>query len=317
MALFVFHGRDTYRAHQKLKELKERFDKRFGSSGRMRAWDPSTFSIEEVRDAARARSLFGGPAFLIVKNPFGSDDILQDLSSHLDILAAPSDSLVVLLVQEGEVKTNHPLWAELASRGSVQEFEPLKGTRLLSWIAKECSRYGCTLQKEAADFLARYVSDDTWILAHEIQKISLAVLASSRKEILKNDVAALVRGFSDHNAFVMIEAALAGKKSEAFRLLSLLFLQGEHALRICSAIGYQIRALLMVSSMTDHGILPGSMASIGGIPPFLARKMLGLCRRFSFSQISLLHERVALMDITIKTGREDPESSLFMFLSRL
>lgn len=317
MALLALHGRDTYRAHQKLKELQERFIRRFGSSGKMSVWEAETFSIGEVLSAARARSLFGGTAFLIVKNPFENSGVLDALSSHLELLSAPGDALVVLLFQEGEVKTKHPLFAELVGRGSVQEFLPLKGARLLSWIARECSRYGCTIQREAAGLLAGYVKDDLWTLANEIQKISLAALALSRNEIRAGDVAAFARVSPEHNAFVMVEAALAGKKSEALRLLSLLFSQGEHALRLLSAIGYQIRTLLLVSSMTRERIPSEQMARVGGIPQFLTQKSLRLCRGLSLTQLSLLHEGLTLMDLNAKTGRDDPESALFIFLARL
>lgn len=317
MALLVFHGQDTYRSHQKLKELRERFAGRFGSSGLMRVWDPSTFSIEEMRASAQGRSLFGGTAFLVVKNPFQSVEILDALFSHLDLFCASSESLVVLLFQEGEVVTKHPIWNEILSRGSVQEFRPLKGSHLLSWIAKECVRYGCSIRNDAAEYLARWAGEDLWILANEIQKVSLAVLASSRKEIQRDDVASFVKISQEHNAFVMLEAALAGKKSEALRLLSSLFSQGEHALRVCAAIGYQIRTLLLVVSMIREKIPPGQMARVGGIPPFLVQKSLRLCRGLSLPRLSLLHARLSLMDLNTKTGRDDPESSLFMFLSRL
>ncbi|MBI2003046.1 MAG: hypothetical protein HYS76_00475 [Candidatus Wildermuthbacteria bacterium] len=115
----------------------------------------------------------------------------------------------------------------------------------------------------------------------------------------------------------MLNAVLSGRTSEAFGALDALLRQGEHALRICSALGFQVRSLLMVKAMVERGVLKERMASVGGLQPFAVRNMLVLHQRFSLGRLVALHRRVARLDRDLKTGREDPQSALFTLLSRL
>lgn len=316
MALIALYGGDTYRSAQKLKELQERFFRRFGSSGRLRVWESETFSDKEVRTEVEGRSLFGGTKFLVIKNPFDDTAILDALWSYRDTLTRLADSVVFLLFQEGEILSKHPFWEQVVSHGTVQEFTPLKGANLLSWIAKECVRYGRTIRREAAELLSQYGGNDLWFLAHEIQKISLATTASVGGEIRREDILPFRRVCQEQNAFAMLDAASAGKKREALSLLNALFSQGEHALRICSAIGFQLRNLLMLKSMLQEGIAEGLLGKTGAIQHFIVRKLLRAQSRFSLQGLITLHERITRLDSDLKTGRDEPQGSLFMFLSR-
>ncbi|MBI2647910.1 MAG: DNA polymerase III subunit delta [Candidatus Wildermuthbacteria bacterium] len=316
MALFTLYGQDTYRSHQKLQEFRGRFLKRFGSAGRELVWEAPLFSMEEARAEIEGGSLFGGTKFLVLKNLFGHARILDDLLSHRDLLTARPDSVVWLFFQEGACETIHPLWEILRAHGTAQEFQPLKGAQLLSWIAKEFSAYGKTIRREAAGILARHGGSDLWFLAHEIQKISLAV-PQTQRDIPTEDVLPFSGDSREYNVFVMLNAVLSGRTSEAFGALDALLRQGEHALRICSALGFQVRSLLMVKAMVERGVPKERMASVGGLQPFAVRNMLVLHQRFSLGRLVALHRRVARLDRDLKTGREDPQSALFTLLSRL
>ena len=290
--IFLLYGKEEYLAHRKLQEIWEAYrasgKTRFGAK-RMQA---SELSLEELKNELESQSLFHEKKLLVLEGLFGQ----KQLKEHVLKLAEPlakAPSVILVLLERGEISASDSLLKVLRSLATVHEYKELDAVKLDQWIAKETKELGVDIAKEARLFLVQEAGHDLWRLSQELAKLA----AFKRGETIeKKDVAAIIpEAALAGDIFVTLDAIAAKNKTKAFNLIHRHIEKGESPIYLLSMFHFQIRSLLEAK---EQGF--GRHAK--------------LAAALSAEELKNMHWLLLQTDCAMKTGQLDPEAGLDVFL---
>ena len=290
--IFLLYGKEEYLAHRKLQEIWEAYrasgKTRFGAK-RMQA---SELSLEELKNELESQSLFHEKKLLVLEDLFGQ----KQLKEHVLKLAEPlakAPSVILVLLERGEISASDSLLKALQGLATVHEYKELDAVKLDQWIAKETKELGVDIAKEARLFLVQEAGHDLWRLSQELAKLA----AFKRGETIeKKDVAAIIpEAALAGDIFVTLDAIAAKNKTKAFNLIHRHIEKGESPIYLLSMFHFQIRSLLEAK---EQGF--GRHAK--------------LAAALSAEELKNMHWLLLQTDCAMKTGQLDPEAALYVFL---
>ncbi|MAF79947.1 hypothetical protein CL629_02620 [bacterium] len=180
--IIYLYGPDSYRRNAKLREVVAQYRKKYSQA------DFLDVDLEEqlddwvaVRDFLEQPSLFVRSKLLVVrgsgsiseKNGFSKGQIkewVKLLQSHLE---SPKTFLVIS--DPSSPKKDFRFLLKNPVR--AQEFERLEGRKLEAFVMQRAEDLGVSFEHDAKRFFLEYVlsvSDTSWIVVQELEKISLS-----------------------------------------------------------------------------------------------------------------------------------------------
>jgi DNA polymerase-3 subunit delta len=319
MIIFLY-GPDTYRSHQRLKQLKDAFTKKHDPSGaNLIIIDGASLSVEKLNSAVKVSGLLSNKRMVVIdelisrnKKPTRLKEIYQYLSEN----EIPQDT--ILLFKEGDVfaekknkkrkpKTTQPskgaLLEYLAGQDNAEEFPRLSAAQLRAWTAKRFSAGGAKASTAVVDTLISLVGDDLWQLSNEIEKLSVMRLGEN---ITARDVAENVTGNFDANIFALTDA-LGNKDSKtALKILHEFLDNGEAPLYLLTMLARQFRILVGVIDIASHEPNHFTIAKRLGLHPFVAQKAIQQVGHFGKEELASIYQQLVDLDYKLKTTSNDP-----------
>ncbi len=296
----LVHGKDSYRAKEKVKELlkdvkPEIFD----------FFDRQDFSFSLLKDTLTSGSLFDNRKAVVLRNVFFDAGFREEFLEKAGDLDKIDD--LVIFFEARQVPAKENIVAFFKEKGEVFEFDFLKDSEIRTWAKKQASEIGCSLEPQALNFLIKAVGSDLWRLSAEIQK--LAAYKAKDKKITKQDAELLVKQNIESHIFKTIEAIADKNKKAALELLYNHLEQGDHPSYLLAMIAYQFRTLLVIKDAKDSSVLRGRMNS------FVISKNRRLAQKFTREQLDKIHSKIFKMDFAVKTGKIKPELALELLIA--
>jgi len=210
------------------------------------------------------------------------------------------------------------LLTQLEPKGKVQEFKPLKGERLRSWIQSRVKNSEGSISPDAIKLLSDFIGGNLWLLSLEIDK--LCTYARGRR-IEENDVKALTSYAQETSVFAMVDAILDRKAAPATRLMHRLESEGEAPPYLLFMITRQLRMVIQAKDILLQS-LPSSEVghSLGIASDFVLQKVIEQAKTHSMERLKEIYRKLLDTDISIKTGRikgDRGELALELLISEL
>jgi len=253
--------------------------------------------------------------FIIIRYPFANRGIAQALVQTLGEQDAVARKDTVVLLQDSqtgkELKAVSKELFELASRkgNTVQEFEYLTGPALQAWVRKETERQNCTFDGRAISSLIQRVGQDTGNLSQEVTKLANY---KGSLGVSEDDVITMTSAPSDLNIFDLVDAFAIRDRPRAYSLLYRELQSGRDPYYILTMMTYQVRNLLLVSDLTGRKLSQGEIVKQSGLHPFVVRKSLEQCRKFTETALRKLYTTLALMEYHTKQGTMNLSDQLYL-----
>lgn len=321
MLIFVY-GDDTFRAQEKVKELRAAFQKKFDPTGmNLSVFPPPTGKLEpgEVLQAIGSMPFLSEKRMIVIRdlvgqNKKGIDEVWND-----GLKKIPSSTIVVLwetlAPKELEKK---PLFVELKNAAEVHHypFPVLEGAALESWVAQTVKARGGTVALDALRALVEAVGSDLWQMNGEIEKL---VAFANGKPVTVEMVKKLVRASFDDQIFALVDAVAQRRTQEALRLLEEERLSGAADGYIFSMLSRQVRILLGARCVLDENprATKDIIASELGIHPFVASKAISQARSFTRQSLETAHDLLYRLDLGTKQGRYQDDLAVDLAVSAL
>lgn len=321
--IFFLYGEDSFRTSQKIAEIKNKFLMSDTSGSGLSVFDYSEKgNRQKLLDVLNMPNLLAPKRLVIVKNLIeaGEENERESawdyLEKHTKQLQEDKD-LVIIFQENGQPKKSGRLYKLLIKIAKSQNIEKLSGTKLNQWIVQRIKEYNPSggIGKEALEKMIAFVGDDTGMLDMEIQK--LANFADG-KIIQTEDVEILVKANIDTNIFNTIDAIANNNKKEALRLLQEHLAQGEAPFQIWAMFVYQFRNLLKVADLKDQYFGNDyAIAKAAGLHPYVVKKSLNQIRSFPIAELKNIYQKLADLDMQIKTGKIDIKLAMDKFIVEL
>ena len=320
MVIFL-HGADTFRSREYLKEQITKFKV---------ARDPQGYNVVVVdgqkEKAGRILSEMVAMPFLaerrmiVITNILSSSDkeLLQELIDRVKTERIPESNVVIFWQGEAlsKVKEVKEFQALLIKQKYTQEFASLTGIKLSAWAKKELEDHGGSIEPSALEYLCQNAGHDLWFLNSLLQQLSAF---KRRATIGMADVELFLEEKVDDNAFNMVDAIVSGNHKLAFKLLEEQRRQGEEESRLFGLLVWQFRIILELADALERegSVSSDVLAKKIGIHPFVAKKNIGIAKRYPIRKIEEMYERLLNIDIKTKTGQADQGLLIDLFVGTI
>ncbi len=231
-----------------------------------------------------------------------------------DCIGKIPDSTILVLV-EGRITGNNPLFRELASKAVVKSFPLLRDAQLHQWIQKRVSEEGSSISLQAVDLLIKLVGGNLWIMASEINKLALFTCG---RRIETEDVKAVVSDTQQADVFAMVDAIIASKTKLAEQLLERLLNGGAAPAYLLFMLSRQLNRIVRAGELNKQGKSKIEIQTkLGFTSDFALRKTLEQASRYSLSRLREVYRQLLETDLAIKTGKYDGELALNILVAEL
>lgn len=220
-----------------------------------------------------------------------------------------------LVLIGGGIKAGNPLLRELSAMTRVKSFPRLKPSQLSQWIMQRVKAVGGSISPQAINLLIRFVGNDLWIMANEVDKLALF---TGGRRIEEADVRAVVSYAQEANVFAMIDAVLEFRVGVAQELLQQLFKQGTAPAQLLVMLSRQVRIIFQIKEMRGRKKSRTDIQNkLGLTSDFVLNKAWEQADRYSPARLREVYHRLLETDLSIKTGRLEGELALNILIAEL
>jgi DNA polymerase-3 subunit delta len=327
--LHILIGEDDYSIRQALNEIKKGIGDATALMTNTTVLDGRQVSMEQLRGACETVPFLSEKRLVIVegllerfepgaktgkKKSSRASDKQEEYRAIAEAIKKlpPFTELVII---GGGVKAANPLLRELSSVTRVKSFSLLKEPQLRQWVEQRVTGNKGSISPQAAALLIRFVGNDLWTMAGEVDK--LAQFAAGRR-IEENDVKAVVSYAQEANIFTMVDAIMEFRSGIAQELLQQLFTQGAAPAQLLTMLARQVRIIFQVKEMRGRGKARAEIQSkLGLTSDFILRKAWEQADKYSLARLCEVFHRLLEADLSIKTGKLDGEIALDILVAEL
>ncbi len=328
--LHILSGQDDFSLTQSLEEIKRDIGDQAVLAASATTLDGQQVTLDQLRAICETVPFLAGRRLVIMKGLMerfeargrprrqrqitrtaNQPEEYKSLSAYITKIP---DTTVLVLV-EGRINNNSPLFRELAGKAVVKSFPPLRDAQLRQWMQKRATEEGASLSPRAVDLLTKLVGNNLWNMASEINK--LALFASGRR-IEEEDVKMVVSYDQQADVFAMVDAIVEFKTELAERLLEQLLHRGAAPAYLLVMLSRQVRMIVRARELTSQGAPKMEIQNkLGLTSEFALRKTLEQASRYSLVRLKGVYHRLLEADLSIKTGKYDGELTLNILVAEL
>jgi len=317
--LIFLYGQDTYRSRQKLNEIINHYKKIHKSGLNLKYFDGRELSLEGFKDEIQQTSMFAEKKTIVLKSVFPNREFKESFLKDSKKFINSKD--IILFFEGGEVLRNDSLFKLLKKYGKSQEFEPLEGEQLRRWVKKEFANLKTKIDENALIKLIEFVGNNLWQMENEIKKLVSYKLKYQNPEISQRDIELLVKPKIETDIFKTIDAIASKNKKQALDLIHKHLEKGDTPLYLLSMINFQFRNLLIVKSQElRRKFYAGDMRVLAEklkMHPYVIQKSTQQARKFNFEELKKIYQKIFQVDLSIKTGKVEPETALDLFIAEI
>jgi DNA polymerase-3 subunit delta len=327
--LYILHGEDDFSIAKSLEEIKRGAGDPALLAANTTVFNGQQLTPDQLRSVVETVPFLAEKRLVIIEgllgrfeakakprrqkktSPAEAEKEYQSFAAYLSNI--PESTLLVLI--EGRIKSNNPLFKELSAGAEVRSFPVLRNDRLRQWIKREVAEQATTISPQAVELLARLVGGNLWVMANEINK--LALFASGRR-IEEEDIKAVVSSAQEANVFAMVDAILDFKAGVAERLLEQLLDRGASSAYLLAMLSRQVRLVVRTKELRRQRRPEVEIQSkLGLTSAFAWRKTLEQAQRYPLERLKEVYYRLLQTDLSIKTGKFEGGLALNLLIAEL
>ncbi len=329
--LYILLGQDDFSLRQSLEGIKRSLGDQTILAANTTTLDGQQLTLDQLRTVCETVPFLAERRLVIVRGllerfePRGKSgrqkkithvtdqqDEYKSLGAYMGKLP---DSTILVLIGEGRIASNNPLFRELSDKAEVRSFPLLREAKLRQWIQKRVTDEGGSISPRAVDLLTKLVGGNLWIMSHEINKL---VLFTSGRRIEEEDVKTVVSYAQQANVFTMVDAILEFKAGVAEQSLQQLLQRGAAPAYLLVMLSRQVRMIVRAKELRKQGKPKLDIQNkLGLTSDFALGKTLEQAGRYPLERLKQVYDKLLEADLSIKTGKYDGELALNILIAEL
>jgi len=293
--VYVLYGPEGFLVDHAVSRIRELLSG--GDTGEMnfeKLRGPET-TIAQVIDLAREVPLFGGRRMIVVGQ---AEDLRTDRHEFLVQYCDKPSKSNCLVFTATALDTRKKPWNALKKKNLVYKATSMNEREIRGFLRSRALRRKKQLSPGSASALLSLAGSDLKALDDALERLSLFV--GQRKSIEPRDIMQVVSDDRLRSVFEITDAIGEKDASKALSVLSRVLRQQERAIGINHLLARQMRQLLVCSTM--RGSSREKLASVLGLPPFIAGKIRKQSERYSPGDIEKALRIAADADLQLKSS---------------
>jgi DNA polymerase-3 subunit delta len=314
--IILLCGEDSYRLKERLHELMNGFRKKYDPTGlNLLSFSGDTVTLGELNSALKSVGFLGSRRMVIISGLAEEERESEFTPILLSACGAPDEILILFeKIPLSEMKKK-PGLKDIIELARVEEFPPLSGAKLASWIRLEAEKLGAKIEKTAIALIQEEAGNDLWFIKTELEKLSSYC---RNREIKRKDVEALMHQESEENIFELLDA-IGGKNARlASAALSRELAMGG-AERIVPMLIKQFRTMIMLDHFRQkqNQPSPSAISKEIGVHEYAVKKSFQALNNFSINELKQILNELMKIERSFKMGAKNPEAVLDLFVGRI
>jgi len=314
--VYILFGLDDFSLRQKLEEIKSTLGDRESLSLNTTVLDGRRLTAPQLINTCNTVPFLANCRLVIVEGLLERFDQsaapkrsgLDEWQSLIDFIPTKPPSTILVLI-DGKIAKNNPLLRKLAKISKMQEFPALKRDRLQQWVLARVAGHAGSMSPRAAKLLTETAGEDLWVLANEIEKLSL--YAKGRR-IEEADVQRVTSFAREANIFAMVDAIAEKRLPAAMRLLHQLLTDGTPPTYLLTMISRQVRLMVQAKELSRQSRLSSDekREQLGVSWNYPIDRLLSQSADYSKDRLVDIYDKILETDLAIKTGKWQDELAL-------
>jgi len=317
--VFLFFGEEVFlKNHYKNKLIERMEDTNFPDMNNF-YFEDKNYKISDVNDAIETLPFMAEKKMLVFKNSyiFKSDSktgAKQEYRDYWEKRLKEIPAEVCIIFDEAEVDKRSALYKKIAKENAAFEFGFLTEQEMTRWTVNLFKTMGRRISPHDAAYLAQICSGGMTAVKNEALK--LCAYTTGKTEVNMPDIRAVVTPSVENKIFEMLDAVIAKKPDIALKKLSDLFYLREHEVKILALIASTADKLMNTKIAIEEGLSQTEiMMNLGFKSPFIAKKYVSDCSKFSYSDLKKLISACAKCDSELKSNSIDGKILLEMLIA--
>ena len=289
-------GNNDYAIVQHISKLKRQYARKYADALEMVECDLAESPLTYLEQQLLAVPMFYSHRLVMVRS---LGQVTAEVDRLMALLDKVPDSTVAVLDGRGMDKRSK-LYKMLAAHPSAKLHDAMSESDLVTWLLKEASRRGSTLDRAAAQLLVQRVAGDQWRLHHELDK-----LVAGGEQITRERILDLVQTDPTSSVFDLIAAVQSGDAQRSLRLYDELMRIGANEQQILATLQWHFRVMTMVY----HDATAEELKQCG-IKPYAATKAKQQSKHYSAKDLAASYQDLLMADVHIKSGIIKPHQAM-------
>ncbi|MFT8555915.1 DNA polymerase III subunit delta [Liquorilactobacillus hordei] len=282
-------------------------------------YDMEVNLLTDALNDALSAPFFGEKKLIIIKRPlFLTADnkktkLEQNTDELLKYIKNPEPRTILLLVAPYEkLDERKKITKQLLKSVTLVESGYSSEQDTLKEVSKIISKNGYTIEAKAYELLKIRTEGKLSLIMNELPKLFL--LAYKTKIINEEMINRMVARTLEQNIFDLGELVLNDKVELAIEMYADLIEQHEEPLKINAILIGQVRLLLQVQILQQHGYAQGNIASALKVHPYRIKLALQNNRKYSKKILSEKYARLVRLEEQMKSSQKDAEQLFQLFM---
>lgn len=299
--LFFYYGPDSFRSHQKVEAIKQKFIEKVDPSGHnVQVLDGENITADDFFQAVSVMGFLADKKLIVVNNIFDNKklkDWQDTLLKFLDKQKDDTNENYIVFWENKKPDSRLKLYKKLSKIKFSEEFESLSVSQLKTWVEKKFAKYNKKIDNNALDLLISYVGHNLWQMNHEINKL----VNFSKDNIKEEDIKQIVQAKVDENIFNLIDALGNKDKSLALKLIEEKIDNGVNHQYILTMIIRQYRLLIKAKALGNKAKNYFALMQALKVPKFIAQKTYQQSQAYDIEQLKKIYKYLLYLDEKFKT----------------
>ncbi len=328
--LYILSGQDDFSLGESLEEIKRGLGDQALLAANTTILDGQQATPDQLRAVCETVPFLSERRLVIVKGLLERFEPRSKSSSQKKITPVTNqrneykllvacineipDSTILVLI-DGRLGRNNPLFKALSARAEVKAFPLLRNIKLRQWIKRHVIEEGGSISPGAVDLLAKLVGSNLWIMKSEINKLALF---TSGRRIEEEDVKRVASYAQQANVFAMVDAILEFKAGIAEQSLHQLLERGAAPAYLLVMLSRQVQMIVRVKELRNQRKPEVEIQNkLGLTSEFALRKTLERAGRYPLERLKEVYHKLLETDLSIKTGKYGGELALSILIAEL
>jgi len=323
--LYILFGNDDFSLSERLRELKNVWDNEETLKINTTIFEASKLTPAQLIDACNSIPFLGNNRLVVVEGLLGlferkgdhsplSRSKVKDWQPLADYIPQLPDSTQLVLI-DGKIGRNNSLFKKLTPNSKVIEFSLPRGSRLQQWIHDRAKKCGGSIAPKAAKLLAEIAGENLWLLANELEKLTLYTDGRVIEEL---DVKNLTSSARETNVFAMVDAIVERRATSAMQFLHQLLDEGMAPPYLLFMITRQLRLMVQAKEIVAERISPTRIPDELGLSPnYPVERLSKQTASYTMQRLVEIYHKLLETDLDIKSGRWKGEMALDLLVAEL
>jgi len=304
---YLLYGTEIFLIEQELKKIINKYKVDEIS---ITKYDLSIDSLKSILDDSMTISLFEETKLIVVNNSniFNrgkNDDYIELLIQYL---SNPNPGTVLVFINpSATIDSTKKISKLIKEKGVVKELNTTNPNELIKNI---CSGY--KIDRECINLLIDRVGNNISIIENELKKLMIYKLED--KIITKEDIINLTSVNIDTDIFKFIDYIIQKDKDLAMKIYKEMIKQGEEPIKIIALLASKFRLMYQAVELTRSGCSQQDISSTLGVHIYPVKLAIQAGLKYNNKLLLNYLDKLADLDISIKTGKIEPVLGLELFI---